>query len=771
MGAKIPGTAFMALLLLLLLASSFFLSGGWHSLALKQESVSFSLYSYDRQFAEGQKACFSLEITASNAPEKRQESLLASSGGKTLLAETIEASESGIKGHCFSTQNLGQKNLVEIFIGKENLFYVLEKADIITESTPVVAIEGTTALKGGKAEVRFNVRGLPEHKAVPVEIFVNGKLDHRIYPEGGAEEFSEKIGLLEGDNAVKISALGVSAETTAQYEKPFTLPLFAGLLIIALAFFVLNAFVFGRKGILEGSALSLAGIAALLMANGFALAVFSVLNAFSFSALFLAEIALIVFYFRANFSPKAFQKKISFSLIEIITVLFFVFLTLFLQFFAPSHQTAWSVYYERQANAVAENFGIPAMDELSYLGRPFSFVPGYFLFEGAIYWLTGALGQELFALTLAFSNLFLALAALFFASRLGLKRNQAALFLIFLSMSTFVFTAFTLTPRHGIALAFLFVSLGLLLGKEKFWHSSVFLAAGLAVQIPLAAFYPFLAFFLVPKTEWKKTAKALAGGIALFLPFLALILLSGGVPSQAMPRMWGYLIPMPAADLFMDPGLLLFFFCLSALFEAPRYFSGKAGWDSFRKKLLLGVFASSIAQVFISSRMGLATAVLISAFLAYSLQKYEKELSNLAFFIFGLVLVFCLFLALAVTPYYIYSQQANDALLALKQNSSTGDRVLCDPYYGHKIAFESGRITLADLMVEYADSEKLTDSYRFLDSSDNSILEKYGISLVFAENNAIYRSATETEVIAEPIEFKAMDKVFTNRLISIHRKR
>ncbi|MCX6801839.1 MAG: hypothetical protein NT067_01870 [Candidatus Diapherotrites archaeon] len=698
--------------------------------------------------------------------------MVVSAGGKTLLSEIIETSGSGIKEHCFLTQNLGQKNLVEIFIGKEKLFYSLEKAGIIAEGRPVVAIEDITVLNGGKAEVRFNIKGMPGHKVAPVEIFVNGKSDHRIYPEKAAEEFSEKIGLREGANSVKISVLGASAEAGIPYEKPFTLPLFAGIFIVAFAFFVLNSFLFPKKGIIEGSALSLAGLAALFIANGFILNILSALDTVSFTAVLLAELALAAFFFRKNFSPKRLEiKKISFSLIEIILVLFFVFLTLFLQFFAPSHQTAWSVYYERQANAVAENFGIPAMDELSYLGRPFSFVPGYFLFEGAIYWLTGSLGTQMFAVTTAFLNLFLLLSALFLASRLGLKRNQAALFLIFLSMSTFVFTTFTLTPRHGIALAFLFVSLGLLLGKEKWWHSSIFLAAGLAVQMPLAAFYPFLAFFMMGKFDWKKTAKALAGGIALFFPFLALMLFFGGVPSQAMPRIWGYLIPIPAAGLFMNPGMLFLFFCLFALFEAFQHFSGKGEWDSLRKKLLLGAIASCLLQVFASSRMDLAAAVLIAAFLAYSLQKYEKELSNFAFFLFGLILLFGLFVAMAVTPYYIYSQQANDALLALKENSSTSDRVLCDPYYGHKIAFESARITLADLMVEYADSEKLSDSYRFLDSGDNSILEKYGISLIFAENHAIYRSATETEMIAEPIEFKAMDKVFTNSLISIHRKR
>ncbi|MEM0360782.1 MAG: hypothetical protein QXK06_05620, partial [Candidatus Diapherotrites archaeon] len=764
--------AFMALVLFILLLLSLALSPFWHSLAKRQESISYSLYSYDRQFTEGGNACFSLEIIASNVLGEKKENLLVSVAGKNVLAERIEISENSVKEHCFSTQNLGQKNLVEIFIGNERLFYSLEKTETRTTLIPVVSIEGVSILDGSKAELRFSAKNLPDWKAVPIEVFVNGQLDHRFFPEKGREAFSEKIFLGEGLNSIKVSVLGVSAETSVNHEKPFTLPFWAGIFLLCLVFFVLESFVFGKHGFIGGTALSLAGIVAIFIANAFLLNLFSAISSFSFTVLLLAETAIIVFCFKKNFSLKFFElKKDSVSLIEIILLLFFAFATLCLPLLMSSHQSPWSVYYERHANSVAEGFGIPLNDEFSYLGRPFSFVPGYFLFSGGIYWLTGALGIQLFAITIAFSNLLLLFSGLFFASRIGLKRNQAALFVLFLSMSTLVFTTITITPRHGIALSLLLVSLGLLFGKEKFWHSSVFLAAGLAVQMPLALFYPLTAFFAMPKPDFKKTIAALFCGIAFFLPFIFFMVSVSGMPSQAVPRLWGYLAPIPLHGLFQNPGLLFFFFCFFVLFEAFKHLFEKIEWDSLRKRLFLGVLFSCLLQVFVSSRADLSSAVLIACFLSCSMQKYEKELSNLAFFFFGLILLSGIAIAIILEPQFVFSQSQSDALKALRQNSSTESRVLCDPYYGHKIAFESQRATLADLMVEYADSEKLSDSYKFLDSGNKAILEKYGISLVFAENHAIYRHSFEIETFSEALEFREMDKVFTNNRFSIHRKR
>lgn len=773
MEVKIPRTVFFAFLFYLLLLCSFYSSHFWHSFALKEESVSYALLSYDRLIGENSKACFSLSITASNLTEKKQDNIIVSANEKILLAERIPIGESSVKEYCFETSQLSKENLIRISIGSEQLFYELKKTTKLTKTSPELLLsQEVTSLPGKKAEIKFSVKNFPTNKIAPVEITVNNKLDHRAYPKKTDENFTERIELETGLNRVRVSVLGISKEMEVEHEMPFTLPLLAGLFLIAIALFALHSFVFAKQGFIGGAALSMASVIVLFIANAFFLSLLSLLNTYSFVVLVLIELLFLSFLFRKNFSLQEIQsRKLGFNLIEAIIVLFFFFVTLFLPLIVPSHQTGWSVYYERQANTVAQNFGIPLMDELSYLGRNFTFTPGYFLFEGALYWLTGSLNEQLFALTMAFSNLFFFLSALFLASRLGLDRNRRVLFLVFLSMSTFVFTTFTLTPRHGIALSLLFISLALTLGKKRWWYASIFLGIGFFVQLPLAVFFLFLSPLLMRKIDWKKIAKVFTLAFTILIPLYAFIPLSSGIPFQIMPRVWGYLISLPPYSLFQNPGILFLFFAFFLLFELMQFYSKKSDWDNYKKKLFAGVIVSLCIQVIVSSRWDLVTAVSIAAFLSYSLKKYEKELTRFTCFLFGLVLLFGLFLAMAVFPYFTYSQQVQDALLALKENSSTRDRILCDPFYGHKIAFESERITLADLMVEYADPEKLNDSYKFLGEEDYSILEKYSINHVFAENRFIHSSLLETEKSKDLIEFEEMDKFYSNSLISIHRKR
>jgi len=772
-GRKIPVKALLPAMLFFLLLLAFYSSFQWHSLAAGRESVSYSLRSYDRLVEEDGEACFSLAVEANNVSEKRAETLLAAAGDKTLLAGKIEVFEDSLQEYCFNAAGLPGESLVEVSIGRETLFYRLEKAAGIGEKMPVLSFsEPAVEISPGSAIIEFSVENFPMHKIAPVEIFVNGELDHRVYPARGEQEFRERIELGEGKNTVRIESLGASAETTAEYTGRFTLPLAAGLFLIAIAFFVFHAFVFGSRPVIEGAALSLASIVALFILNGFLLNAALVLSTYSFVLLLLAELLALAFMFRENLSLGSVSlKELRPGVLELVVILFFVVVTLFLPLASPSHQTAWSVYYERQANTVAEGFAVPITDGLSYLGRNFTFTPGYFLFEGALYWLTGGLQGQLFALTLAFSNLFFALSALFLAGRLGLGRKASALFIVFLSMGTFAFTTFTLTPRHGIALSLLLVALALALGKRKWWNSSVFLGIAMFIQLPVAVFYLLLCPLLAKKADWKRVGKIFIGAFLLFVPLYAIIPLANGVPFQIVPGTWGYLISLPFYSLFENPGILFIFFAFFLLFELVRHFTGKSEWDKYRKKLFFAVILSLVLQVLASSRLDLVSGVLVAAFLAYSMEKYKKELSLFACYLFGLVLLFGLFLAVSEMYNYTYSQPLEDALAALGENSSSSDRVLSDPYFGHQIAFKSRRVTLSDLMVEYADLDKFLDSYGFLKDRDYSVLEKYGIGLVFAEKHVVHSSVTSSERTKEPIEFREMDKFYSNSQISIHRKR
>ncbi|NYZ80080.1 hypothetical protein H0N95_02410, partial [Candidatus Micrarchaeota archaeon] len=59
------------------------------------------------------------------------------------------------------------------------------------------------------------------------------------------------------------------------------------------------------------------------------------------------------------------------------------------EFAFPSKNTAWNVYYERQARATYFNNGIPINDSLSYFGRLSTFVPGFLTMKAGFLKLTG----------------------------------------------------------------------------------------------------------------------------------------------------------------------------------------------------------------------------------------------------------------------------------------------------------------------------------------------------------------------------------------------
>ena len=768
---RFPLRAVFPAILFAFLLLAFALSPYWHSLAKKQESISYTLSSYER-IAQGEKACFSLEVNTANLSGQKSEPLIVSAQGKTLLAEKLKISRGSLREFCFSTEKLPEKALVKISIGNESLYYHMRKGTVANTKPELFFGEpALVVLKNGYARANFEVRDFPKSKVEPIEIFVNNKLDHRVYPKQENEGFSETVKLSSGKNTIRIQCENASVETSAEYTPPFTLPLVAGLFLIAICFFVFNSFVFAERNFVEATALSLASTSLLFIVDGFLLDSLGALTTHSFVFVLLLELLALAFAFKDKFSLKKTRLEIrDISLLEITVLVLFLFLSLGIQLLVPSHQTPWSVYYERQANTVAKNFAIPEKDSLSYLGRNFTYVPGYFLFEGALYWLTGALETQLFALTIAFCNLLFLFSALFLGKQLGLGRKSSLLFVLFLSMSTFVFTTFTLTPRHCLALSLLFVSLALAIGKNKWWHSSLFLGIAFFVQIPLLVFYLFLFPFLARKHKWKRLAKTFGGALCLFIPMYAFIPLASGLPFQAMPNTWGYLISVPAYSLFMNPGLLSVFFLLFALFEALKFLEKKACWDNFKKKLLAGAILSLVLQVSLSSRFDLTSAVMIAGFLGYSLEKYKKEITRFACLLISLIVLFGLFLAIVEMPYYTFSQDFQGGLNALKENTSTNTKVLADPYYSHWIAFKARRTTLADLMVEYADQEKLLDAYRFLEKKDYSVLKKHNTRVVFSDNYFIHKSVLGLKPLSEPLEFEKMDKVYTNKLLSIHRR-
>jgi hypothetical protein len=134
-----------------------------------------------------------------------------------------------------------------------------------------------------------------------------------------------------------------------------------------------------------------------------------------------------------------------------------------------------------------------------------------------------------------------------------------------------------------------------------------------------------------------------------------------------------------------------------------------------------------------------------------------------------IVLAAAICIALSMVSMYTIQGIATAPMDYLKYNTSTGARILSDPLFGHSIAYFADRAVLADLHVEYADGEKLRDSYKFLEEKDYSVLEKYSIDFTLNQSDYINKQATSGELSKEPIEFRELDKVYANGFIYVHR--
>jgi len=750
-------------LLFLFFLIAVFASQYWHSLAVQNPSIEVSLGSYTKTAPPNSQACFALEFNPLFFPNKKTIELNAFNGNKILVKEKIELyKEKKSMQYCFSSGELNDGiNLIEVNAGREKLFFHLEKKELPAESPePEIKI-----ISLNEDSVEFSL--IPSStQEMPVKIFVNGFLDHQFTLPEGKNEFNEKIKLSEGINAVKIFYGGIDAGKSIEVKEKPSMNLVAGVLIIVLALIVFSFFVFSKSPFTEKISLSIAFFLILLIFNGFALNGIGLLNPDSFVVLLLVELLLIAFFFRKNFCLDRKMKLSSLNLVEVFIILFLVFFSLAFHFFTPSHFTFYNHYYERESALIAKNFSIPKIDELSYLGRGFAFIPGYFLANAGISWLTGLQGQPLFALIIALSNIFFIFSVFYLCSALKFDRRLAGIALFLVWSSSIIFSFAVITPRHMIALAMLFVALASLIKKRGFLLSGFFLGFASFIQFPLLLIFLFLYVFLARKIEWKPFIQALVVGfIIVFLLFFE-NLLAFGLPAEIRPSDWGYMINYPINVVLSSHGILLFFFAVFFISGAIAFYRKPEFNFSYKSKLFLGIIIGFLLQALLTSRFDVPVAVVMAFFLIAVIEK-DKLFDQRIFLV---VMLIGAFLSLLLIPNFVLSSRELGAFNYLKENSSTDARILSDPWLGHSVTFFSQRKVLADLWVEYADEGKLSDAYDFLKNSDYNVLEKYKIGFVLNYSDIIYEKILDNKPSEKAIEFYELDKVYSaDNKIYIHR--
>ncbi|MCD6478580.1 MAG: hypothetical protein J7L44_01695 [Candidatus Diapherotrites archaeon] len=763
----------LLLAVLAVLLASVFFSNYWHAFAYKRGSISLALYSFQK--AASEKECFELLIIPENLEQAEQE-LRIYLDSKEVLRKNILISEKQKEKFCFDLSDVNYgKHFAEVFLGNRKLFYGFEKVKHAETSTPEIEIIGAQ-----NNVLHFRVKNFPQSVYVPIEIWVNDKLDHAVYANAKEQEFREKLTLEKCINKVTIKALG--SESTVEvpgeaHKSNWVL----GILVLLLGVVVFVFFVFPREELFARFALSIASTLALFVFIGLILGFLKRFALFELLVCYGSALILIAFFFRKRFALA--EQKLSFNTLQkelsieaILVAVFFIYLAIFYGMFIPSHKTYFNIFYERGTAQLLENAGLPAIDELSYLGRSFTFIPGYFYIEGSFGLLTGLERLQLFALTLCFASIFFLFATIALAKGLKLK-NSAMLFPVFLAMSTFIFSTLTLTPRHCIALSFLMVALLLLL-KKRFALALITLFAALLVQIPNAVFFlaiaPFTLMVAKQGISIRKaiigTAKPLAIACLLFSITYIALFWHAGLPYQIVPHRWGYLISLGPLFVLADPGILFFLFGFFVALEIFFIFKGYARLTKEKKLLFIASMLALSIEAFVSTRFVLVSAFFIALFICYFIESYPKKFSELFTMMLAFTLLLGIYIAIILSQSFTVGPEVDAATRFLKQYSSSNENVLADPYFAHLIAYDSGRRTLADLMVEYADEAKFSDAYRFLKEKDYNILEKYNIALVFSEKFLINEDVVENKPLAKELEFEKLAKIFTNERISIHRK-
>jgi len=287
------------------------------------------------------------------------------------------------------------------------------------------------------------------------------------------------------------------------------------------------------------------------------------------------------------------------------------------------------------------------------------------------------------------------------------------------------------------------------------------------IQTPLLLFFPF--FYLIAAREIKlgRMLKAVLAAALLTLLLMLPNLLLYGIPFQANAEEWGYLINYSLYYWFIDIVAILVFFVFFSLVDV---FRREAGKDRYSRKLFLGFLLGTFIQLAVVYRWNILTTTTLAMLVVVLLPEKklsqgfsERALALLALTGFGFLLFGMSYLnvhEIVTTP-----------VSFIAENTSTSSRVLSDPMFGHNISSTAERPVLADLRVEYADEEKLADAYRFLEERDYQLIEKYSIDYTFSQVDYIHKQAIGGKPKYGIIEFPAMDKIYSNGFIFIHRTR
>lgn len=453
----------------------------------------------------------------------------------------------------------------------------------------------------------------------------------------------------------------------------------------------------------------------------------------SFAVPLLLAALLAYFAFKQAKHPAQKSKTIrspflnsnSFLLGFCLSVLLMLFV-LALNFFV-SDANIWGSYYYRHAEETLSKQSAFYQDELSYLGRPFTYPPVFFEWAASFSELFNSKNFEGVRIPLhALSVFWWGFSAWLLLKKF--KANERVLAWLVLLATTFVLTTLTGVTLH--VLAYALFNTALVFFESRFAFSLVLFTLSFATHPSVLALLPFYLYAvnkLEIKHEWVLKGIALAvAGVILSLAFYIPIFLRAGLPYEIVPSQWGYLLNYGLQGFASEWGLLLPLAALAFLLAWRK----PAAWLA----LLL-----ALANVFISFRANLLLGIILAALIPTALSNYLKDkrfLALLLLFPLANILLFpavfpggrdwCTWstaLPVCISPFkYVEQHTPSDAIVG------------ANPLFGHNEAYYGKRRVLADLYVEYADEAKYAAEAEAYWNANFSRAQQYNVSVWVMDN-------------------------------------
>jgi len=419
----------------------------------------------------------------------------------------------------------------------------------------------------------------------------------------------------------------------------------------------------------------------------------------------------------------------------------------------------WGAYYYRHVQNTLETGTMLYYDELSYLGRNFTFPPTFFEFAASVSKLLGVTNFEAIRMPLH-----LAVVALFFLStyllfmKFKTREQRLLAYLIFITQ-TFVMITATGITLHIFSYLLLNISVILFMREEKLMKmlSAVALSVAFAAHPTSIFLFPFYVYavnlFRMGRLLFLETAANCVLAILLSLPFYLPIFLMNGLPYEIVPSTWGYMLSYGLGGVMFD-----FQFSSALLLASLIYGLYRR---EFRLPSLMLLFFL-LLNLFITFRANMFVTILLSALFPQLFSKYLRSDTLLSLFIAiqiaNLVLIPVIYSGTTDwCTWGVSNSMCVSPMQFIRQKTPTEARVALNPIYGHLEAYYGGRPVLADLYVEYADYDKFQAENEFYYDQNLAPLRKYNISVFVLDDMGTER------------ELWGSDRIYDNGFIHIFR--